>query len=78
MDSETFEQVAVPEELVGTGKWLLKEGAEFRLRFLDGAVAEVVFPPNFIEEVTDTAEPSVGFPCQQRAERRHTGLWASH
>ncbi len=58
MDSETFEQVAVPEELVGTGKWLLKEGAEFRLRFLDGVVAEIVFPPNFIEEVTDTAEPS--------------------
>jgi elongation factor P len=58
MDSETFEQVAVPEELVGTGKWLLKEGAEFLIRFFDGAVAEVVFPPNFMEEVTDTAEPS--------------------
>ncbi len=58
MDSETFAQVAVPEELVGTGKWLLKEGAELPIRFLDGTVAEVVFPPNFIEEVTDTAEPS--------------------
>jgi elongation factor P len=58
MDSETFEQVALPEELVGPGKWLLKEGAEFVIRFLDEAVAEVVFPPSFIESVTDTAEPS--------------------
>jgi elongation factor P len=60
MDSETFEQVAVPEELVGPGMWLLKEGAEFLIRFVDGAVAEVVFPPNFMDEVTDTAAPSTG------------------
>jgi len=58
MDRETFEQTSVPEEMVGTGKWLLKEGAEFLIRFLDGEVAEVVFPPNFIVEVTDTAEPT--------------------
>ncbi len=58
MDSATFEQVIVPEELVGTRKWLLKEGAEFVVRFLDGAAAEVAFPPNFIDEVSDTAAPS--------------------
>jgi elongation factor P len=60
MDSETFEQVAVPDELVGNGKWLLKESAEFLIRFLDGAVVEVVFPPNFMDEVVETAEPSSG------------------
>jgi len=60
MDSETFEQAAVPEELVGARKWLLKEGAEFVIRFLNGVAAEVVFPPNFLEEVTDTAAPSSG------------------
>ncbi len=58
MDSETFEQVAVPDELIGNGKWLLKEGAEFVIRFLDGAAAEVAFPPNFVDVVVDTAPPS--------------------
>jgi elongation factor P len=58
MDSESFEQVTVPEELVGNGKWLLKEGAEFVIRFLGGAVAEIAFPPNFVDEVVDTASPS--------------------
>ena len=28
MDSETFEQMSVPEELIGNRKWLLKEGAD--------------------------------------------------
>lgn len=60
LDSESFEQVMVPEDLIGNGKWLLKEGGEFLIRFLDGAVAEVVFPPNFIAQVVDTAEPSSG------------------
>ncbi len=60
MDSETFDQVPVPAELIGNGKWLLKEGAELVIRFVDGAVAEVVFPPNFVDEVVDTAEPSSG------------------
>ena len=60
MDSETFDQVAVSDELVGNGKWLLREGAEFVIRFVDGAVAEVAFPPNFFDEVTETAEPSIG------------------
>jgi elongation factor P len=60
MDLETFEQLAVPDELIGNGKWLLKEGAEFIIRFVEGTVAEVVFPPNFIDEVTQTAPASSG------------------
>jgi elongation factor P len=60
MDAETFDQLAVPAEVLGDGKWLLKEGAEFVIRLLDGAVAEVVLPPNFVDTVADTAEPSSG------------------
>lgn len=58
MDPETFEQVSVPAEVVGEGKWLLREGAEFVIRFVDGVPAEVVFPPNFVDEVVSTGEPS--------------------
>jgi elongation factor P len=58
MDLESFEQLAVPAEIVGNGKWLLKEAAEFVIRLVDGVVAEVAFPPNFMDEVTDTAPPS--------------------
>jgi elongation factor P len=58
MDVQSFEQVSVPEELVGNRKWLLKEGAEFVIRFVEGAVFQVAFPPNFVDEVVDTAEAS--------------------
>jgi len=58
MDMETFDQITVPAEVVGTGKWLLKEGAEFVIRLLDGRPAQVVFPAAFVDEVVETAEPS--------------------
>src|SRR5215471_14827039 len=29
VDMETFDQITVPAEVVGAGKWLLKEGTEF-------------------------------------------------
>ena len=58
MDSETFDQVPMSEELVGNGKWLLKENDEFVIRFLDGAPINIMFPPNFVDEVIDTPDPS--------------------
>jgi elongation factor P len=58
MDSETFEQIPISEELIGNGKWLLQENAEFIIRFLDGQPINVQFPPNFVDEVVDTADPS--------------------
>src|SRR5262245_40773162 len=58
MDMETFEQMPVPTEVVGNGKWLLKEGAEFLIRLVDGRPAEIVLPPTFVDEVVETAEPS--------------------
>jgi elongation factor P len=58
MDMETFDQISVPAEVVGAGKWLLKEGAEFVIRLLDGRPAQVVFPAAFVDDVVETAEPS--------------------
>ncbi|MER3415833.1 MAG: elongation factor P [Gemmataceae bacterium] len=60
MDSETFEQVTVPQELVGNNKWLLKEGSEFTVRLVEGQPVQVVFPPNFVDQVVETGEPAAG------------------
>jgi elongation factor P len=58
MDKETFDQITVSGEIVGNGKWLLKEGAEFVIRLIDGRPAQVVLPPTFLDAVVETAEPS--------------------
>jgi elongation factor P len=58
MDTETFDQITVPAEVVGQGKWLMQEGAEFLIRLVDGQPAQVVLPATFIAEVVETAEPS--------------------
>jgi elongation factor P len=58
MDSQSFDQLIVPAEVVGNGKWLLKEGAEFTIRLLDGRPVELVLPAAFVDEVIETAEPS--------------------
>src|SRR5439155_3467618 len=58
MDKETFDQMTVPADVVGSGKWLLKEGTEFVVRLVDGRPAQVVLPPTFVDEVVETAEPS--------------------
>src|SRR5262245_29610247 len=58
MDSESFEQIAMTPEIVGNGKWLLKENTELVIRFLDGQPINIVFPPNFVDQVVDTADPS--------------------
>ena len=60
MDAVTFDQITVPAEVVGHGKWLLKEGMEFVVRLVDGRPAEVVLPPTFVEEVVETGERSSG------------------
>ena len=60
MDAETFDQLSGPAELVGQGKWLLKEGADFLIRLVDGRPAQVVLPPTFVDEVVETGEPSPG------------------
>jgi elongation factor P len=58
MDAESFEQVTIAEALIGKSKWLLKENSEFVIRFLDGQPINIQFPPNFTDEVVDTADPS--------------------
>jgi elongation factor P len=60
MDTETYDQITAAADLVGNGKWLLKEGAEFTIRLIDSQPAEIVFPPNFVDEVVETGEATSG------------------
>jgi elongation factor P len=59
MDAETFEQINISADLIGNRRWFLKEGNKYTIRFVERKPAEVVFPPNFVDEVVDTAAPSV-------------------
>lgn len=58
MDAETYDQITVAPEIIGKGKWLLKEGAEFPIRLVEGQPVQVVFPPAFVDEVVETGEGS--------------------
>jgi elongation factor P len=58
MDSETFDQVTVSADIIGEGKWLLKDGQEYLIRSINDQPVEIVLPPTFVDEVKSTAEPS--------------------
>jgi elongation factor P len=60
MDSQTFDQLTVDAEVIGNGKWLLKEGEEFTIRLVDGRPVGLVLPPVFVDEVVETGEPALG------------------
>lgn len=54
MDMETYEQYAVPEEVVGEKKNFLKEGLEVRAMFYKGKLASIELPITVEFEVVDT------------------------
>ncbi|MFH1687213.1 MAG: elongation factor P [bacterium] len=57
MDSETFDQVAVPADNLGDARWYLLEDQEYKVLFLDGEALSVDLPAAVILEVI-TTEPS--------------------
>ena len=58
MDSQTFEQVAIPVESVGDARWYLLDNEEYHVLFLDNEAINVELPASVILEVTQT-EPAV-------------------
>lgn len=60
MDTETYDQFEVDAALVEGHEWLLKDGAEFPVRFVQGEPVQVIFPHHVVEEVVETAEPAAG------------------
>ncbi len=58
MDTQTFEQVAIPAGNLGDAKWYLIENDEYKVLFLDNEALSVDLPAAVILEVTST-EPAV-------------------
>jgi elongation factor P len=58
MDTQTFEQVAIPADNLGNAKWYLIENEEYKVLFLDNEALSLDLPASVILEVTST-EPSV-------------------
>jgi elongation factor P len=55
MDNDTYEQITVPEDLVGDAKQFLKEGAELELLVDENENIITIDPPIFVElEVVET------------------------
>ncbi|MBI4605573.1 MAG: elongation factor P [Planctomycetes bacterium] len=59
MDSRTFDQLAVPKEVIGDSEPFLVEETEYRVLFLDEQPVLVEIPPTVVLEVVETP-PSAG------------------
>src|SRR2546422_1025861 len=59
MDVRTYDQIAVPKEVIGDAQFFLIEETEYRVLFLDGQPVQVEIPPAIVLEVLDTP-PSSG------------------
>lgn len=58
MQPETYEQLAVPPDVVGDGKVYLTEGMRVYLKTFEGAAIAIEYPQKVTVEITDT-EPVV-------------------
>lgn len=57
MDSQTFEQIAIPVDQLGDAKWYLLENEEYQVMFLDNEALSVDLPAAVVLEVVET-EPA--------------------
>lgn len=76
MDSETFEQVSIPNERLGPTAAFLQEGATVPVEFSEGRPVGVVFPDVVEVRVLETAPPtrSVGNENVWKEARLENGL----
>ncbi len=58
MEPETYDQIAVPADVVGDGKVYLQEGMRCHLKTYEGACIAIEFPQKITVEITET-EPVV-------------------
>jgi len=54
MDSQTFEQIAIPGDNLGDAKWYLIENNEYTVQFLDNEAINVQLPASVVLEVIET------------------------
>lgn len=57
MDSQTYDQITIPEDNLGEAKWYLLENEEYDIQFLDNEAISVELPAAVVLEVVET-EPA--------------------
>lgn len=58
MDMETYEQIPIPDSVIGTAAGLLKESGDATISFVDNEVVQVELPPHVTLRIAET-EPGV-------------------
>jgi elongation factor P len=75
LDAETFDELDLHVERLGERRWFLKENEEYKAMFLDGALLDIVLPPQVPLQVLDTAPPvRSGSDTAWKAAKLETGL----
>jgi elongation factor P len=60
LDAATFDELDLNDERLGERRWFLKENEEYKAMFLDGALLDIVLPPQVPLQVLETAPPVRG------------------
>lgn len=60
LDAETFEEMELNEAQLGERRWFLKENEEYKALLLDGALLDIVLPPQVPLKIVETAPPIRG------------------
>ena len=58
MDSETYEEVTIPEAVVGDSKKFLKEGLEISSLWHEDKIVDITIPPSVVFKIEET-EPGI-------------------
>lgn len=64
MDNESFEQVALPKDMLGEGSHFLKEGVEYSLVNFEGKPITIELPKKIELKITDTSDAVRGDTAQ--------------
>jgi len=58
MDSKTYEQTSLSEEMLGDYRWYLKENGEYKILFFEGNPINIDLPASIVLKVVST-EPGI-------------------
>jgi elongation factor P len=60
LDADTFEELNLSDERLGDRRWFLKENEEYKALILDGALLDIVLPPQVPLQIVETTPPIRG------------------
>jgi elongation factor P len=60
LDADTYEEFALSDAQLGERRWLLKENEEYKAMILEGALLDIILPPQIPLQIVETAPPLKG------------------